>query len=136
MRVRAVFFVMPAEAGIQSTRYRSFWIPAPQLAKQLQADCLVAIGGGSPIDCAKALAVLATHGGNLREFENEDKVTGDVLPLIAIPTTAGPGREVTFSPVITLLAILMWLRFIASQKHWAVNMMPRMVSAMPSFFRQ
>ncbi|CAB1055967.1 Alcohol dehydrogenase (EC [Olavius sp. associated proteobacterium Delta 1] len=72
-----------------------------QLAKQLQADCLVAIGGGSPIDCAKAIAVLATHAGNLREFENEDKVTGDVLPLIAMPTTAGTGSEVTFSSVIT-----------------------------------
>jgi len=72
-----------------------------QLAKQLQADCLVAIGGGSPIDSAKAIAVLATHGGNLREFENEDKFTGDVLPLIAIPTTAGTGSEVTFSSVIT-----------------------------------
>ncbi len=71
------------------------------LAKQLQADCLVAIGGGSPIDCAKAIAVLATHGGDLREYENEDKVTGEVLPLIAIPTTAGTGSEVTFSSVIT-----------------------------------
>ena len=72
-----------------------------QLAKQLQVDCLVAIGGGSPIDCAKAIAVLATHAGNLREFENEENVTGDVLPLIAIPTTAGTGSEVTFSSVIT-----------------------------------
>jgi len=70
-----------------------------QLAKQLQVDCLVAIGGGSPIDCAKAIAVLATHAGNLREFENEEKVTGNVLPLIAIPTTAGTGSEVTFSSV-------------------------------------
>ena len=72
-----------------------------QLAKQLQADCLVAIGGGSPIDCAKAIAVLTTHGGSLREFENEDKISGDTLPLIAIPTTAGTGSEVTFSSVIT-----------------------------------
>ncbi len=72
-----------------------------RLAKQLQADCLVAIGGGSPIDCAKAIAVLATHDGQLREFENEDNVTGNVLPLIAIPTTAGTGSEVTFSSVIT-----------------------------------
>lgn len=72
-----------------------------RLAKQLQADCLVAIGGGSPIDCAKAIAVLATHAGDLREFENADKISGDVLPLIAIPTTAGTGSEVTFSSVIT-----------------------------------
>ena len=72
-----------------------------RVAKQMQADCLVAIGGGSPIDCAKAIAVLATHAGDLREFENQDKISGDVLPLIAIPTTAGTGSEVTFSSVIT-----------------------------------
>lgn len=74
---------------------------ATRLAKQLPADCLVAIGGGSPIDCAKATAVLATHAGDLRDFENQDKISGQVLPLIAIPTTAGTGSEVTFSSVIT-----------------------------------
>ena len=72
-----------------------------ELAKQIQADCLVAIGGGSPIDCAKAIAVLATHEGNLREFDKEENISGEVLPLIAIPTTAGTGSEVTFSSVIT-----------------------------------
>jgi alcohol dehydrogenase len=61
----------------------------------------VAIGGGSPIDCAKAIAVLATHSGNLRDFEMAENITGEVLPLIAIPTTAGTGSEVTFSSVIT-----------------------------------
>jgi len=72
-----------------------------RLAKQLPADCLVAIGGGSPIDCAKAIAVLATHAGEIRDFENAEKISGNVLPLIAIPTTAGTGSEVTFSSVIT-----------------------------------
>ena len=72
-----------------------------QIAQRLRADCLVAVGGGSPIDCAKSIAVLATQGGTLRDFEGKDKITGDVLPLIAIPTTAGTGSEVTFSSVIT-----------------------------------
>jgi alcohol dehydrogenase len=72
-----------------------------KLAQRLQADCLVAVGGGSPIDCAKAIAVLATHGGEIREYENQNKITGEVLPLIALPTTAGTGSEVTFSSVIT-----------------------------------
>ena len=67
----------------------------------LAADCLVAVGGGSPIDCAKAIAVTATHGGDIREYGSGNKITGDVLPLIAIPTTAGTGSEVTFSSVIT-----------------------------------
>lgn len=72
-----------------------------QMAKKLQAECLVAVGGGSPIDCAKAIAVLTTHGGAVRDYEGRDKVSGNVLPLIAIPTTAGTGSEVTFSSVIT-----------------------------------
>ncbi|MFZ0134834.1 MAG: iron-containing alcohol dehydrogenase [Desulfobacterales bacterium] len=64
-------------------------------------DCLVAIGGGSPIDCAKAIGVVAASGGRARDFEGYGKVSGKVLPLIAIPTTAGSGSEVTFSAVIT-----------------------------------
>ncbi len=72
-----------------------------EMANQLQADCLVAVGGGSPIDCAKAIAVLATHGGAVRDYEGRDKIFGNVLPLIALPTTAGTGSEVTFSSVIT-----------------------------------
>ncbi len=72
-----------------------------EIAKGLQADCLVPVGGGSPIDCAKAIAVMATHGGAVRDYEDKDKISGDVLPLIAIPTTAGTGSEVTFSSVIT-----------------------------------
>ena len=71
------------------------------IAKRLQADCLVALGGGSPIDCAKAIAVLVTHGGAVRDYEGKGKISGNVLPLIAIPTTAGTGSEVTFSSVIT-----------------------------------
>ena len=72
-----------------------------KIAKGIQADCLVAVGGGSPIDCAKAIAVLATHGGGVRDYEGGHKISGNVLPLIAIPTTAGTGSEVTFSSVIT-----------------------------------
>ena len=72
-----------------------------QIARKLRADCLVAVGGGSPIDCAKSVAVMATHDGVVRDYEGKDKIFGDVLPLIAIPTTAGTGSEVTFSSVIT-----------------------------------
>ena len=72
-----------------------------KMAKGLKADGLVAVGGGSPIDCAKAIAVLTTHGGAVRDYEGKGKISGNVLPLIAIPTTAGTGSEVTFSSVIT-----------------------------------
>jgi len=70
-------------------------------ARRFQADCLVAVGGGSPLDCAKAISVVATHGGDVRTYADRSKITGPVLPLIAIPTTAGTGSEVTFGAVIT-----------------------------------
>ncbi|MBD3308428.1 iron-containing alcohol dehydrogenase [candidate division KSB3 bacterium] len=70
-------------------------------ARQHDIDCLVAVGGGSPIDCAKAISVVATHGGEVRTYEVRHNITGNVLPLIAVPTTAGTGSEVTFGAVIT-----------------------------------
>jgi alcohol dehydrogenase len=69
--------------------------------KQSQADSIVAFGGGSPMDVAKAVAVVAKYGGDIREYEGADKVPGPVVPLIAIPTTAGTGSEVTAFSVIT-----------------------------------
>jgi alcohol dehydrogenase len=72
-----------------------------EIARRFGADCLVALGGGSPIDCAKAIAVLAFQGGAVRDYEGSDKIGADVLPLVAVPTTAGTGSEVTFSSVIT-----------------------------------
>ncbi|MGD9151891.1 MAG: iron-containing alcohol dehydrogenase, partial [Desulfobacterales bacterium] len=72
-----------------------------EIARRFGADCLVAVGGGSPIDCAKAIAVVARQGGAVRDYEGPGKIGPDVLPLIAIPTTAGTGSEVTFSSVIT-----------------------------------
>ena len=64
-------------------------------------DSLIALGGGSPIDTAKAMAVLATHGGNMREYKVPNQVDENNYPIIAIPTTAGTGSEVTRFTVIT-----------------------------------
>lgn len=72
-----------------------------EIAADYKAECLVAVGGGSPIDCAKAMAVVAAHGGTVRDYEGRGKLTKEPIPLIAIPTTAGSGSEVTFSAVIT-----------------------------------
>lgn len=64
-------------------------------------DCIVAIGGGSPIDSAKAIGVLATLGGKMRDYK-APRVTNDAsLPVIAIPTTAGTGSECTRYSIIT-----------------------------------
>ncbi|MCM1295253.1 MAG: iron-containing alcohol dehydrogenase [Muribaculaceae bacterium] len=65
------------------------------------ADFIVAIGGGSPIDVAKAVAVLAVFGGQITDYEGSGKISGPVVPVIAIPTTAGTGSEVTAFSVIT-----------------------------------
>ena len=69
--------------------------------KKSKADFIVAFGGGSPLDVAKAVAVLATYGGNIVDYEGAGKVMGPVVPMIAIPTTAGTGSEVTAFSVIT-----------------------------------
>ena len=65
------------------------------------ADFLVALGGGSAMDVAKAVGVVATYGGSITEYEGAQKVPGDIVPQIAIPTTAGTGSEVTAFSVIT-----------------------------------
>ena len=69
--------------------------------KSSNADFIVAFGGGSPLDVAKAVAVIASYGGNITDYEGGGKVPGPVVPMIAIPTTAGTGSEVTAFSVIT-----------------------------------
>lgn len=64
-------------------------------------DGLIAVGGGSPIDAAKAIGMLATNGGDIREYFGADKIKKPLPPLIAIPTTCGTGSEVTQFTVIT-----------------------------------
>ena len=76
-------------------------VKATEGFKKSKADFIVAFGGGSPLDVAKAVAVLATYGGNIVDCEGAGKVMGPVVPMIAIPTTAGTGSEVTAFSVIT-----------------------------------
>ncbi|WP_353172421.1 iron-containing alcohol dehydrogenase [Paracandidimonas soli] len=65
------------------------------------AEAMVAIGGGSTIDLAKAVAILMTNGGEIADYEGIDKFEIPPLPLIAVPTTAGTGSEVSGACVIT-----------------------------------
>ncbi|WP_339229581.1 iron-containing alcohol dehydrogenase [Aeribacillus sp. FSL K6-2833] len=69
--------------------------------KAINADVVIAIGGGSSIDVAKAVALLATNGGKIESYEGIDTFENGLLPLIAIPTTAGTASEVTSFTVIT-----------------------------------
>ena len=64
-------------------------------------DCVIAFGGGSPIDSAKAISVLAKFGGNIKNFKFPNIIEEGGVPIIAIPTTAGTGSEATKFTIIT-----------------------------------
>ncbi|BBK31920.1 alcohol dehydrogenase class IV [Stella humosa] len=98
-----------AEAGI-SFEIFSDTVPDPTTtvveagAAVLKAggyDSIVALGGGSPIDTAKAMSVLAANGGAMRDYKVPNDIPKMGVPLVAIPTTAGTGAEVTRFTVIT-----------------------------------
>lgn len=74
---------------------------AAEAYKECGATSIVALGGGSSMDVAKAVGVLANFGGKITDYEGNFKVPGPIVPVIAIPTTAGTGSEVTASSVIT-----------------------------------
>lgn len=73
-----------------------------QMARELQADSIISLGGGSAMDCAKAAALIADTGINIREYHGKGKLPPNrALPIIALPTTAGTGSEVTGVSVLT-----------------------------------
>ena len=71
-----------------------------EAARPFAPDLVIGVGGGSCLDLAKCIALLLTHGGRPQHYYGELKVPGPILPLIALPTTAGTGSEVT--PVAVL----------------------------------
>jgi alcohol dehydrogenase class IV len=72
-----------------------------QFLRNGEHDCVIGLGGGSPIDTAKAIAVLAVHGGKMRDYKAPHEQDNPGLPIIAIPTTAGTGSEATRYTIIT-----------------------------------
>jgi alcohol dehydrogenase len=64
-------------------------------------DVIVGLGGGSCLDMAKVVALLLTHGGSPSDYYGEFMVPGPTLPVVALPTTAGTGSEVTPVAVLT-----------------------------------
>jgi alcohol dehydrogenase class IV len=71
------------------------------LLQRNACDGMAAVGGGSSMDTAKAIGILATHPAPLFQYEGGNKLTKPIPPLIAVPTTAGTGSEVTGASVIT-----------------------------------
>lgn len=96
-------------AGLKCTTYLDV-LPNPtsaivaeatDLYNECGATSIIALGGGGPMDVAKAVGVVATYGGKIFDYEGNFKVPGPIVPIFAIPTTAGTGSEVTASAVIT-----------------------------------
>lgn len=71
------------------------------LLKQNDCDFVISLGGGSPHDCAKGIALVASNGGTIADYEGVDKSAKPMLPLIAINTTAGTASEMTRFCIIT-----------------------------------
>jgi alcohol dehydrogenase class IV len=80
--------VSSIQAGVEMVRDGSY-------------DSIIAIGGGSPIDSAKAISILGKYGGVMRDYKFPRIVSEPGLPIIAIPTTAGTGSEATRVTIIT-----------------------------------
>ena len=74
---------------------------AAEVFNEEGANLLIAVGGGSVMDSAKAIGVVAKYGGQVADYDGKDMVPGPIPPLIAIPTTSGTGSEVTIWAVIT-----------------------------------
>ena len=85
----------PTEAAVRA---------AVELYRKERCDGLIAVGGGSSIDCAKGVAIAATHEGPLTTYATikggSPKITERVVPLIAVPTTSGTGSEVARGAII------------------------------------
>ncbi|MFS0827314.1 L-threonine dehydrogenase [Pseudomonas phoenicis] len=71
------------------------------LLQRERCDCVISLGGGSPHDCAKGIALCATNGGHIGDYEGVDRSGKPQLPLIAINTTAGTASEMTRFCIIT-----------------------------------
>ncbi|MBA4364898.1 MAG: L-threonine dehydrogenase [Coprothermobacter sp.] len=98
-----------AKSGIQSIVYAGAG-PNPtdvmvmngvELYKDQHCDLLVAIGGGSAIDCAKGIGLIISNGGTIEQYEGADRVSRSLPPFITVNTTAGTGSEVTSVAVLT-----------------------------------
>ena len=63
------------------------------VAREYQPEVIIGLGGGSSMDCAKGVNFLLTNGGRMQDYWGVGKATEPMLPMIAVPTTAGTGSE-------------------------------------------
>ena len=100
-RVTSQFPDMPVFNEIEQNPKHPTIDRAGDMVRQLKPDLIVGLGGGSALDAAKAIALLATNPGQIEEYEGRAKYSVPPLPVLAIPTTCGTASEVTWVAVIT-----------------------------------
>lgn len=71
-----------------------------KFANETNSDAIISIGGGSALDCGKAIAIMMTHEGKSCQYQDEKKIVRDGIPFIALPSTAGTGSEITKNSVL------------------------------------
>ncbi|NQT80483.1 MAG: iron-containing alcohol dehydrogenase [Candidatus Aminicenantes bacterium] len=74
---------------------------AGDIVREIKPDVVIGLGGGSALDAAKAVALLATNPGSIEDYEGKGKYKSPPLDVLAIPTTCGTGSEVTWVSVVT-----------------------------------
>lgn len=79
-------------------------LKAFEATQQAGAQAIVAVGGGSAMDVAKAAGILMTNGGDLESYEGANRFAKRMLPMVCVPTTAGTGSELTPFSIITIRA--------------------------------
>ena len=100
-RVRAPLAGVPVFDEVEPNPRHATINRGGEIVRTLKPDLVIGLGGGSVLDAAKAMALLATNPGLIEEYEGREKYKTAPLPVLAIPTTCGTGSEVTWVSVIT-----------------------------------
>ncbi len=88
-------------SGVSSNPKDSEVMTGADIYKEEGCDLILAVGGGSPMDCAKGIGVVVSNGGFINDFEGVDEIARPVPPLIFVPTTAGSSADVSQFAIIT-----------------------------------
>lgn len=99
--LRAAGLEVLVHDGVQPDVPRDSVAACADEVRAFRPEMVIGIGGGSCLDMAKCVSLLLSHGGALQDYYGEFKVPGPVLPVIAVPTTAGTGSEVTPVAVVS-----------------------------------
>ena len=92
---------VPVYEGVRSDPTTDIVLEARDLLLEGDHDSVIGLGGGSPMDVAKAAGALATNTGSIADYVGREKLEADPVPIVAVPTTAGTGSEVTMWSVLT-----------------------------------